>query len=68
MKPLAYVSNEMYVALADVSAEFQSVATGEVTLLRSSPRGIFYGSLAPGDYRVTLAKPGYGAKAPSSFS
>ncbi len=63
MKPLAYVSDEMYVALPDVSAEFESGATGEVTLLRSSPRGVFYGGLSSGHYRVTLSKPGYGAKA-----
>jgi len=63
MKPLALVSDEMYVALPDVAAEFESMTTGEVTLLRSSPRGIFYGDLAPGQFRVTLAKAGYGSKA-----
>ncbi len=62
MRALAYVSDEMYVALCDVAAEFLSLATGEVTQLRSSPRGAFYGDLPPGRYRVTLAKPGYGAK------
>lgn len=62
MKPLAYVSDEMYGALPDVLAEFEAIATGDVALLRSSPRGIFYGALAPGEYRVTLAKPGYGSK------
>lgn len=63
MKPLAYVSDEMYVALPDVSAEFESTATGEVTLLHSSPRGIFYGTLPAGPYRITMSKPGYGSKA-----
>ncbi len=63
MKPLAYVSDEMYVALPDVYGEFESLTTGEVTLLRSSPRGIFYGSLPAGGYRVTLSKPGFGSKA-----
>ena len=62
MKLLAYVSDEMYLALPDVSGEFESVETGEITLLRSSPRGAFYGSLAPGRYRVVLSKSGYGAK------
>src|SRR4026209_710466 len=52
----------MYLALPDVSGEFESVETGEITLLRSSPRGAFYGSLAPGRYRVVLSKSGYGAK------
>lgn len=61
--PLAFVSDEMFVALPDVYAEFESLPSGQITLLRSSPRGAFYGDLAPGDYRVTLSKPGYGAKA-----
>src|SRR2546422_234693 len=62
MTALAYVSDEMYVALADVAGEFESEETGETTLLRSSPRGAFYGDLKPGRYRVTLSKSGYGAK------
>jgi hypothetical protein len=52
----------MYVAIPDVQAEFESTATGEVTLLRSSPRGVFYGDLSDGEYRVTLAKAGFGSK------
>jgi hypothetical protein len=52
----------MYAALADVAAEFESQETGAIAVLRSSPRGAFYGDLAPGLYRVTLAKPGFGAK------
>ena len=63
MKILAYVSDEMYVALSDVEAEFESLDSGVVTVLRSSPRGAFRGELPPGPYRVTLAKPGYGGKA-----
>jgi hypothetical protein len=62
MKLLAYVSDEMYVALADVAGEFESEQTGQVTLLRSSPRGAFYGDLEPGRYRVTLSRSGYGSK------
>jgi hypothetical protein len=62
MKLLAYVSDEMYVALADVAAEFESLETGEITLVRSSPRGAFYGHLKDGEYRVILAKAGYGPK------
>lgn len=62
MKVLAYVSDEMYVAIPDVQGEFESVITSQVTLLRSSPRGAFYGDLPDGEYRVTLAKPGFGAK------
>ena len=62
MKALAYVSDEMYLALPDVAAEFHSEESGEVTLLRSSPQGAFYADLKPGRYRVTLSKSGYGSK------
>lgn len=62
MKLLAYVSDEMYVALADVQAEFQSADSGEIVLLRSSPRGAFYGDLPATRYRVTLSKEGFGSK------
>src|SRR3954469_3098103 len=62
MKILAFVSDESYLALVDVRAEFESRANGSVWILSSSPRGAFYGDLPPGSYRVTLAKPGYGAK------
>ena len=61
MRVLAYVSDEMYVAIADVTAEFVS-RDGAVTVLRSSPRGASYGELAPGSYRVTLSRQGFGAK------
>ena len=62
MTIVGYVSDEMYVALSGVEAEFESLETREVIVLRSSPRGALYGSLAPGRYRVTLAKEGYGSK------
>jgi hypothetical protein len=62
MRPIAYVSDENYMALADVRAEFESKDDGSVTVLNSSPRGAFYGDLSAGEYRVTLAKDGYGAK------
>jgi hypothetical protein len=62
MKVLAYVSDEDYLALADVSGEFESRADKSVTLLTSSPRGVFYGDMAPGEYGVTLGKHGFGAK------
>ncbi len=60
---LGFVSDEMYVALADVSAEFEASDGGAVTILRSSPRGALRGDLPAGAYRVTLVKAGYGAKA-----
>ncbi len=62
MNPIAYVSDENYLALDNVRAEFESLVNGAVTILTSSPRGAFYGDLTPGKYRVTLAKEGYGAK------
>src|SRR5690242_16199156 len=62
MKPLAYVSDEMYLALPDTAAEFHAAESGDVTLLRSSPQGAFYGDLKPGRYSVTLSKAGYGSK------
>jgi N,N-dimethylformamidase len=63
MKLLAFVSDEMYVALPDVQVEFESLETREVVVLRSSPRGAIYGTLAAGRYRASLAKDGYGSKA-----
>ncbi len=62
MKPIAYVSDENYLALPDVQAEFESREDGKIYLLRSSPRGAFYGDVPAGHYRVTLSKEGYGAK------
>jgi hypothetical protein len=56
----------MYLALSDVAGEFESEETGETTLLRSSPRGAFYGDLKPGRYRVALSKECYGAKISSA--
>jgi len=58
---LATVSDERYVALPDVLAEFQRDGA-TVAVARSTARGGLYADLPPGRYRVTLAKPGYGAK------
>src|SRR5438093_407950 len=63
MRTLAYVSDEMYVALSDVLAEFEALEGSALTVLRSSPRGALRGDLPDGMYRVTLAKTGYGSKA-----
>ncbi|MCW5983099.1 MAG: hypothetical protein KIT09_33730 [Bryobacteraceae bacterium] len=62
MTPLAYVSDEMFLAIHDVVGEFENLSTGDVFILRSSPRGAFYGGLPPGEYRVALAREGYGSK------
>jgi hypothetical protein len=60
-KPLAYVSDENYVALDGVRLEVIS-PEGTVTLLQSSPSGSVFGKLTPGSYHVTLAKEGFGRK------
>ena len=62
MNPIAYVSDENYLALAEVAAEVESIGSGTRFFLRSSPRGAFYGDIPSGRYRVTLAKDGYGSK------
>ena len=61
-KPIAYVSDENYVALVGAQAEIESLETGEVNLVQSSPTGALYAEVSPGLYRVTLAKDGYGSK------
>lgn len=57
---IGYVSDERYVALADVLLEFESAGQSYET--RSRATGAVYVDLPPGDYRVTLQKPGFGAK------
>ena len=52
MRVLGYVSDEMYVAIPEALAEFES-PDGAITILRSSPRGALYGDLPDGAYRVT---------------
>src|SRR3990172_9691961 len=57
---IGYVSDERYVALADVLLEFESKA-GRVAV-RSHASGAIDADLPAGVYRVTLARPGYGSK------
>ncbi len=58
---VGYVSDERYVALADVLVEFDR--GGEcVAVVRSTPRGAISADVAPGVYDVTLARDGFGAK------
>ena len=61
-KPVAYVSDENYVALVGVQAEIESLETGEVIVVQSSPTGALYAAVPAGRYRITLAKDGYGSK------
>lgn len=58
---IGYVSDERYVALAGVAVEFDQDGR-TVAVVYSSPRGGVYADLAPGRYRVTLVKAGYGSK------
>ncbi|HYX44721.1 MAG TPA: hypothetical protein VE760_06725, partial [Acidimicrobiales bacterium] len=58
---IGYVSDERYVALHDVALEFERDGRC-VAVARSTARGAVHADLPPGDYRVTLARDGYGAK------
>jgi N,N-dimethylformamidase len=58
---IGYVSDERYVALADVLVEFDQEGR-TVALARSTARGAVYADIAPGRYRATLVKPGFGSK------
>ncbi|HMN27566.1 MAG TPA: carboxypeptidase-like regulatory domain-containing protein, partial [Caldilineaceae bacterium] len=58
---VGYVSDERFVALAEVGVEFEQNGR-TVAVVKSTPRGGIYADLAPGDYRVTLVKAGYGSK------
>jgi N,N-dimethylformamidase len=57
---IAYVSDERYVALPDVVLEFEG--TGGSFEARSRATGSVHIEVPPGTYKVTLQKPGYGAK------
>jgi len=57
---VGYVSDERYLALADVLLEFESGSRSVETRSRAS--GAVYADIEPGQHRVTLQKPGYGAK------
>ncbi|MDA0711858.1 MAG: carboxypeptidase-like regulatory domain-containing protein [bacterium] len=57
---VGYVSDERYIAQIDVMFEFER--EGQVVATRSRASGSVYAELAPGPYRVTLAKDGFGSK------
>src|SRR5262245_41414649 len=57
---VGYISDERYLALADVLVEFED-AMGSVET-RSRASGAIHADVGPGSYRVTLQRPGYGAK------
>ena len=57
---IAYVSDERYVALPDVLIELEGDAGSFEA--RSRATGAVHADVPPGNYRVTLQKPGFGAK------
>ena len=61
---IGYVSDENYSALADAQIEFERGGKS-VAVVRSSPRGAICAEIPPGNYRVTLAKAGFGSKSVS---
>jgi hypothetical protein len=58
---IGYVSDERYVALADVSLEFSN-DRGQSFEARSRASGSVHADLPPGDYVVTLQKLGFGSR------
>jgi len=58
---VGYVSDERYIALADVLVEFERDGQS-CAVVRSTPRGAIYADISPGPYRVTLVKDGFGSK------
>ena len=57
---VGYVSNERYVALADILFEFRGIKG--VRVARSTIAGAVYADLEPGEYEVVLGGSGYGSK------
>jgi hypothetical protein len=57
---IGYVSDERYVALADVAVEV--VADGRSWEARSRASGSIHADLPPGEYMVVLQKAGFGSK------
>ena len=57
---VSYVSDERFVALADVLLEIANEKS--VAETRSTASGAVYADIEPGTFRVTLAHPGYGSK------
>jgi N,N-dimethylformamidase len=58
---IGYVSDERFVALADVQLEFVA-DDGTSYEVRSRASGSVHGDLPAGNYQVILHKPGYGSK------
>jgi hypothetical protein len=59
--PIGYVSDERFVAVPDATLEFVG-ASGASFEARSRASGAVHVELPPGEYRVVIQKPGFGAK------
>lgn len=59
---LGYVSDEMYVGIADAQVEFRSADKSHAFVFRSAPSGAIYGEIADGAYEVAISHPGHGSK------
>ena len=57
---VGFVSDQRYIALSDVAVLLEG--NGQVADVRSSANGAVYADVAPGRYKVSLNKSGYGAK------
>jgi hypothetical protein len=59
---IGFVSDEMFVAIADAQLEFKKIADGTRIEARSSASGAVNLDLGPGEYEVALAHPNFGSK------
>lgn len=59
---IGFVSDEMFVAIADAQLEFKKIADGTRIEARSSASGAVNLDLPPGEYEVALAHPNFGSK------
>lgn len=59
---VGYVSDEQFVAIADVSIEFRSRSNSRSWATYSRSSGAVNIAVPPGKYQVTLSKPGFGGK------
>lgn len=66
MMLLGYVSDEMYVAIADAQVEFRVPSTSDSYVFRSAPSGAIYGDIPTGRYEVALSHPNFGSKITST--
>jgi hypothetical protein len=58
---IGYVSDENYVAIADCAVELDQDGQ-TITTTHSTARGAIHADVSPGDYRVSLARSGFGSK------